>query len=105
MVLVVFECLIAPVAYGKIWYNLLLILRNKDNGSLSATKSLTYCFVWAFLGPVIMLWLVAKDTNNLLVIFVHHDGFTRTMEEKKNADKADDELKIQVYNQVRAIAI
>lgn len=39
------------------------------------------------------------------MILVHHDGFVITQEQKKAESKADDELKIKIYNDIRAIAI
>lgn len=100
-----FEMLLSPLAFAKIWYNMLQLLRNQDSGSLERVRSLMYFAVWAVLGPVVMCWLMAMDVRNFVIILLHHDGFTRTMEEKNAAGKADDTIKVQVYNEVRALVI
>ncbi len=45
------------------------------------------------------------DLKNLAFILIHHDGFTRTKEEKIAANRADDALKLQLYNEIRAVVI
>jgi len=54
---------------------------------------------------LIVIYILAKDLGNFLVILVNHDGFIITQEQKKAESKADDELKIKIYNDIRAIAI
>ena len=73
-----FEVLISPFAYLLIWFNLLLIMRTTGSGTLGFFKSLFYTLVWAFLGPLIMVYIVSMDIKNFLHILIFHDGFTRT---------------------------
>jgi hypothetical protein len=56
-----FEICISPVAYLKIWYNLLLILRTTGSGTVALVKSGAYCLIWALLGPILMIYIIAMD--------------------------------------------
>jgi len=78
LLFLIFEILISPFTYAKIWYNLLLILRTTDIGTTGIVKSVIYCLIWAFLGPFLMLGILAMDLWNFIVILSFHDGFTRT---------------------------
>jgi hypothetical protein len=90
----IFEFLISPIAYLKIWYNLFLIVRTTGIGTTGLMKGGMYCIIWAFLGPFIMIWIQLMDLKNFVFILMHHDGFTRTKEEKIAANRADDALKL-----------
>jgi hypothetical protein len=80
---VVFELLVSPLSYLKIWYNLAQILReslwlSERASSIGFWKSFAYCLLWFSLGPVIMLLILAIDLSNFLSILTHHEGFIRT---------------------------
>jgi hypothetical protein len=94
LVFLIFEILISPAAYVKIWYNILLIVRTTGIGTIGILRALLLCMVWTFLGPFIMVWITCMDMLNFVVILINHDGFTRTKEDKIAADKADDNLKV-----------
>ena len=100
-----FEILISPVAYLKIWYHFLLIMRTTGTGTIAFFKSLLYCMAWAFLGPLLMIYIISMDIKNFLIILAKHDGFTRTKEDRIAAIKTDDSMKIRLYNETRAIVI
>lgn len=100
-----FEIVVSPFAYLKIWYNLLLIMRTTGSGTLGFFKSLFYSLIWAFLGPLLMIYIVSVDIKNFLHILLYHDGFTRTKEDRIAAFKTDDNMKIRLYNETRAIVI
>jgi Ion transport protein len=57
----IFEILISPLAYMKVWYNLMLMLRTTGTGTISFFKSLIYCMIWAFLGPILMTYIISMD--------------------------------------------
>jgi hypothetical protein len=69
-------------------------LRTTGNGTVALVKSGAYCLVWALLGPILMIYIIAMDLANFFHILSQHEGFTRTKEEKIAANKADDTLKI-----------
>jgi hypothetical protein len=74
----VFELAISPFAYGKIWFNLLAMLRNTDISTIGRAKSAFYSLVWLFLGPFIMMRILLRDVFNFVRILCHHDGFIPT---------------------------
>jgi hypothetical protein len=100
-----FEVIISPFAYLKIWFNLFQIVKTTGSGTLGFFKSLFYTLIWAFLGPLLMIYIVSVDIKNFLHILIFHDGFTRTKEDRIAAFKTDDNMKIRLYNETRAIVI
>jgi hypothetical protein len=79
-----FELLISPLVYVKLYLNLfgLFYFHNFESNGSGKCRSLLYLLLWFFLGPFIMLWILCKDLSNFYIILVNHDGFVRTKEQK-----------------------
>jgi hypothetical protein len=52
-----------------------------------------------------MVYIIVMDIRYLIIILAHPDGFTRTKEDKIAATRVDDGLKMQLYNETRAVVI
>ena len=95
LVFTISELILSPVAYAKIWWNMFQMLRESihevERGSVySFIRSVAYCILWFFTGPIILSWILLLDLGNFLVILMHHDGFILTQEQKKAENKVDD---------------
>lgn len=101
----IFEILICPFAYFKVWYNFILLVRTTGSGTISIMKSLIYSTIWAFTGPITMIYIIGLDIMNFLHILKFHDGFIQTKDDKIAAKKTDETNKIKLYNEARAIVI
>jgi len=104
------EILISPIAFGKIWWKMIDMLKTsafdgEQDGKRAMCRSCLYLILWFFTGPFIMIWILLLDLINFIVILTHHDGFIRTQEQEKAENKIDDELKIRIYNEIRVITI
>ena len=99
------ELLLSPIVYAKILYNMLLIIRTTGNGTMGFFKSGMYCIVWTFLGPIITLYIVTQDIGNFVKILTNTNGFINTMEDNMLIVKVNDNVKLQLCNEIRAIAI
>lgn len=75
-----FEIVISPIAYLKVCYNLLEILRASGSGTIAFSKAFLYCLIWVFFGLPIIIYITCLDIYNFLFILGHHEGFTRTKE-------------------------
>jgi hypothetical protein len=76
-----FEILLIPFAYFKIWWIMINMIKRdtfEQRTTQSFLWSLLYILLWFFLGPLIVIYILAKDLGNFLVILVHHDGFIIT---------------------------
>lgn len=62
---VVFEIVICPIAYAKIWIN---IIRN----SMGIINTIVNCIIWLFVGIFIMLFLLVRDLSYLIIILSYH---------------------------------
>ena len=62
-----FEILILPLTYLKVWYN---IFRT----SMGVLKLILNCIVWAIIGIFMMVWLLFSDLVNLFRILCFHQG-------------------------------
>jgi len=62
-----FEICIMPIAYIKVWIN---IIRN----SMGVLNTFLNCLIWAALGFFIMFYLLFKDISYLIKILSYHNG-------------------------------
>lgn len=60
-----FEVVIMPIAYLKVWYN---IIKN----SMGLLNTLVNCFIWAVIGIFMMIFLIFRDVFYLFKIFSYH---------------------------------
>jgi hypothetical protein len=77
------EILISPIAFGKIWWKMIDMLKTsafdgEQDGKRAMCRSCLYLILWFFTGPFIMIWILLLDLINFIVILTHHDGFIRT---------------------------
>lgn len=93
-----FETIIAPLAYFKIWYN---IIRN----SVGVLRKIGNCIVWALIGVIMMLFVVISDCCNLIKILTCHHGCRYGITDEMTEEEADRGVKIKVYNETRATVI
>lgn len=61
----IYETLLSPVAYIKIWYNII-------KTSSSYSKIFGNCCVWILIGPIMMPLLIVGDCINLTKILLYH---------------------------------
>lgn len=62
-----FEAIIMPVAYVKVWIN---IVRN----SMGVLNTILNCLIWLFIGIFAMLYLLLRDVCYLIKILSYHNG-------------------------------
>ena len=67
IIFLVFELLIAPVAYIKVWIN---ILKN----SMGILNTIINCTVWLIAGVFILIFLLIRDVAYLMKILSYHNG-------------------------------
>lgn len=78
----IFELLISPFVYVKIWLNLsnLFYIHNFESNGSGKCQSFLYLVLWSIAGFFIMLWILIKDMSNFYIILANHDGFVKTKE-------------------------
>ena len=94
----VFEVCISPIAYIKVWVNLI-------KNSMGVLNTIVNCSVWLLIGIFVMLFLIARDVTYLMKILGHHDGCKAGKVDELAEDPIDPNLKIQIYNETRATVI
>lgn len=62
-----FEAVILPIAYIKVWIN---IVRN----SMGILNTILNCVVWALIGIFMMFYLLLRDVSYLAKILSYHNG-------------------------------
>ncbi len=62
-----FEFMLAPIAYVKVWLNIIL-------NSLGAFKLLCNCLMWLLFGIPMTLFLLLRDLTYLILILCRHQG-------------------------------
>lgn len=63
----VFEIVIVPLAYLKIWFNFI-------KNSMGVLNLITNCFIWLCIGIPTILFLAARDLYYLIKILCYHNG-------------------------------
>lgn len=63
----VFEVCISPIAYAKVWINLI-------KNSMGVLNTIVNCAIWLVIGIFIMFYLLLRDVVYLMKILGHHDG-------------------------------
>lgn len=61
----IFELMMFPIAYIKVWYN---ILKN----STGISKMLGYSIVWILIGIILMFFIILNDCGNVFNILMQH---------------------------------
>jgi len=93
-----FEFLLFPIAYLKIWVNIIL-------NSLGVLMTLCNCLSWALLGIPVSLFLVIRDACYLMKILCYHQGCRYG----KLDELAEEELPVEqrelIYNATRSTVI
>lgn len=63
----IFELLLAPIAYVKVWLNIII-------NSLGALKTIGNCFMWLLFGIPMTFFLLLRDVTFLIMILCRHQG-------------------------------
>lgn len=95
---VIFEILILPVAYVKIWINLI-------KNSHGLCKTLCHLSLFLLLGPLMIFYFVIKDVCCFLSLLRYYEGCKFGRPDELADEDIDDRLKLQLYNEVRATVI
>ena len=93
-----YEILIAPIAYFKVWFN---IIKN----SMGVLNLIINCIVWLLIGIPTIVFLVLRDIFYLIKILCYHNGCRYGKADELAEEQIDPKLKIQVYNETRATVI
>ena len=93
-----FEAIIFPIAYAKVWINL---IRN----SMGVLNTIVNCIIWLLIGFFVMFYLLLRDVAYLMKILSHHDGCRAGKVDELADDPIDPTVKIQIYNETRATVI
>jgi Ion transport protein len=64
---IMFEGAIAPLAYVKIWINIIA-------NSMSLLKTILNCLAWVVMGLPMIVFLILRDSTYLIKILGHHQG-------------------------------
>lgn len=83
----VFEIVIFPVAYAKVWINLI-------KNSMGVLNTIVNCLVWLLIGLFVMFYLLLRDMAYLLKILGHHDGCRAGKVDELGEDPVDNTIKI-----------
>jgi hypothetical protein len=94
----VFEIIIMPIAYIKIWVNLI-------KNSQTLFKTLVNLLVFAVIGGPLMILAVAKDVYYMLLILCYYYGCRYGKVDELAEDEVDNSLRIELYNETRATVI
>ena len=97
-IFLVFEMVIGPIAYLKVWIN---ILKN----SLGLLNTILNCVIWAIIGVPLILFLALRDICYLIKILTYHYGCTYGKIDELAEEEVDGHIKIRVYNETRATVI
>jgi hypothetical protein len=62
-----FEGMLAPLAYVKIWINIIA-------NSMSLLKTIINCLMWAIMGLPMMVFMILRDSTFLIRILLNHQG-------------------------------
>jgi hypothetical protein len=93
-----FEVLLAPLAYAKVWVNILV-------NSLGALRTICNGLLWAVLGIPMTLFLVIRDLTYLMMILCKHQGCRHGKPDEFGETVMDIELREKLYNESRCTVI
>lgn len=62
---IMYELVMMPIAYIKIWINII-------KGSMGALRTILNCIVWALIGLIMMVFLLFRDIAYLIKILSFH---------------------------------
>jgi hypothetical protein len=93
------ELLIAPVAYVKVWIN---IVRN----SMGVLKTILNCIVWGLIGLIMTGFLMFRDVAYIIRILCYHQGCREgRIDDLLAVVEEEPALRIKVYNETRSTVI
>ena len=92
-----FEMAMAPVAYFKIWINII-------RSSIGFLKILFNCIMFAVLGLPMLFFLIFRDVYYLIKILSYHQGCRMGVSEL-DEEQVNPQLELRVFNEVRATVI
>jgi hypothetical protein len=93
-----FELLIMPVAYVKVWINIV-------HNSMGILNTILNCLIWTLIGIFMMFFLLFRDMSYLLKILSYHNGCRFGKADELAEESVDPQLKIKIYNETRATVI
>ena len=93
-----FELLLLPIAYIKVWMNLI-------KNSMGVLNLITNCLVWLLIGIPTIVFLFLRDGFYLLKILCHHNGCRYGKAEEMLEEHIEPKVKMQIYNETRATVI
>jgi hypothetical protein len=93
-----FEVSLAPVAYVKVWFNLLL-------NSMGLLKTIVNCLAWTVLGLPMTVFLLLRDGAFLLWILCYHQGCRFGKVDELDEEEVNPDVRERVYNQTRSTVI
>jgi len=82
-----FELAISPVAYVKVWINL---VRN----SMGVLNTIVNCIIWLLIGIFFVLYILLKDVAFLMRILSHHEGCRAGKVDELAEDPIDPSVRI-----------
>ena len=91
------ELLLLPVAYLRIWYNIIRM-------SMGCCMTLLNCLLWAVIGIPVILFLYSRDICYFICMLTYHQG-CRYGHEEIAPIEFDTPFKIKIYNECRATVI
>ena len=98
MAYVIFEIIILPIAYLRIWINLFKNLQG-------VFKGLLYIIGYAIFGPFLVIIQLFRDCGCLLQLLCYYNGTRFGKADELAEEEYDDELKVMLYNEMRATII
>lgn len=93
-----FEACISPIAYAKVWINLI-------KNSMGVLNTIVNCSIWLVIGIFVMFYLLFRDVGYLMKILGHHDGCKAGKVDDIGEDPIDPQAKMQIYNETRLTVI
>lgn len=93
-----FENVIAPIAYIKIWINII-------GNSYGVLKTIMNCLICTSLAPALVAYLILKDVGNLMKILCYLNGCRYGKVDELEDDLPDSAIRVRVYNETRSTVI
>jgi hypothetical protein len=98
MVYLMFTTVLAPIAYIKIWIN---VIRN----SVGVLSTILNIVLWAISGPFLTLFLIFRDVYYLIKILSYHQGCRFGKHDEMAEEKIEPISKVRIFNETRATVI
>jgi hypothetical protein len=94
----IFEMFLAPLAYIKVWANVLL-------NSLGALRTICNSLLWAVIGLPMTFFLVIRDLAYLIMILCKHQGCRHGKPDDLSEIEIDPDQRELLYNETRCTVI